>query len=123
VSKKFGEWYQKTNKTEDTNKLTSLAFKIITILHNTLLAMFIKLLELSPKASLGIDRRTAVTRSWIATTSEKRAPFMMFFRWGNRKKSTVHRTFLIWHPQAPDQGFTVGFFLFCFFSGTIHRTF
>jgi hypothetical protein len=26
VSKKFGEWYQKTNKTEDTNKLTLLAF-------------------------------------------------------------------------------------------------
>jgi hypothetical protein len=24
VSKKFGEWYQKTNKTEDTNKLTLL---------------------------------------------------------------------------------------------------
>jgi hypothetical protein len=45
VSKKFGEWYQKTNKTEDTNKLTSLAFKIIAILHNTLLATFIKLLE------------------------------------------------------------------------------
>jgi hypothetical protein len=45
VSKKFGEWYQKTNKTEDTNKLTSLAFKIIAILHNTRLATFIKLLE------------------------------------------------------------------------------
>jgi hypothetical protein len=30
----FGEWYQKTNKTEDTNKLTLLAFKIIAILHN-----------------------------------------------------------------------------------------
>jgi hypothetical protein len=45
VSKKFGEWYQKTNETEDTNKLTLLAFKIITILHNTLLATFIKLLE------------------------------------------------------------------------------
>jgi hypothetical protein len=29
VSKTFGEWYQKTNKTEDTNKLTLLAFKII----------------------------------------------------------------------------------------------
>jgi hypothetical protein len=28
VSKKFGEWYQKTNKTKDTNKLTLLAFKI-----------------------------------------------------------------------------------------------
>jgi hypothetical protein len=25
VSEKFGEWYQKTNKTEDTNKLTLLA--------------------------------------------------------------------------------------------------
>jgi hypothetical protein len=35
VSKKLGEWYQKTNKTEDTNKLTLLAFKIIAILHNT----------------------------------------------------------------------------------------
>jgi hypothetical protein len=45
VSKKFGEWYQKTNKTEDTNKLTLLAFKVIAILHNTLLATFIKLLE------------------------------------------------------------------------------
>jgi hypothetical protein len=34
VSKTFGEWYQKTNKTEDTNKLSLLAFKIIAILHN-----------------------------------------------------------------------------------------
>jgi hypothetical protein len=31
VSKTFGEWYQKTNKTEDTNKLTLLAFKIIVL--------------------------------------------------------------------------------------------
>jgi hypothetical protein len=45
VSKTFGEWYQKTNKTEDTNKLTLLAFKIIVILHNTRLATFIKLLK------------------------------------------------------------------------------
>ena len=43
--KKFGEWYQKTNKTENTNKLTLLALKIIAILHSTLLATFIKLLE------------------------------------------------------------------------------
>jgi hypothetical protein len=35
VSKKLGEWYQKTNKTEDANKLTLLAFNIIAILHNT----------------------------------------------------------------------------------------
>jgi hypothetical protein len=59
VSKTFGEWYQKTNKTEDTNKLTLLAFKIIAILHNTQLATFIKLLE---NVASGIDRRTAVLR-------------------------------------------------------------
>jgi hypothetical protein len=45
VSKTFREWYQKTNKTENTNKLTLLAFKIIIILHNTRLATFIKILE------------------------------------------------------------------------------
>jgi hypothetical protein len=45
VSKKFGEWYQKTNKTEDSNKLTLLDFKMIAILHNILLAAFIKFLE------------------------------------------------------------------------------
>jgi hypothetical protein len=52
VSKNFGEWYQKTNKTEDTNKLTLLAFKIIAILHNTLLATFIKLLETARSCQL-----------------------------------------------------------------------
>jgi hypothetical protein len=67
--------------------------------------------KLSAKASLGIDRRTAVTHSWIAATSAKHAPFMMLFRQGNRKKST-HCTPLIWRPQAPDQGSTVDFFLF-----------
>jgi hypothetical protein len=45
VSKRVGEWYHKTNKTEVTNKLTLLVFKIIAILHNTMLATFIKLLE------------------------------------------------------------------------------
>jgi hypothetical protein len=45
VSKMFGEWYQKTNKTEHINKFTLLAFKVIAILHNTLLTTFIKLLE------------------------------------------------------------------------------
>jgi hypothetical protein len=42
ASKKFGEWYQEKNKKEDTNKITILAFKIILLLHNTLLATFIK---------------------------------------------------------------------------------
>jgi hypothetical protein len=49
VFKKLGEWYQKTNKTEDTKILTLLAFKIIAILHNTLLATFIKLLQIVSK--------------------------------------------------------------------------
>jgi hypothetical protein len=43
VSKKFGEWSQKTNKTEDTNKLTLLDFKIFAI--STRLATFMKRLE------------------------------------------------------------------------------
>jgi hypothetical protein len=62
VSKKFGEWYQKTNKTEDTNKLTLFAFKIIAILHNTLLATFIKLLE---TVSKGLCRNRLQNRSHI----------------------------------------------------------
>jgi hypothetical protein len=86
VSKKFGEWYQKTNKTE----LTLLAFKIIAILHNTLLAMFIKLLETVSKC---------------------------LFR--NRSQNRCHTFFdcrrppLIWRLQTPDQGSTVGGLL-CF---------
>jgi hypothetical protein len=42
VSKKFGEWYQEKKKKEDTNKITALAFKMNLLLHNTLLATFIK---------------------------------------------------------------------------------
>jgi hypothetical protein len=60
VSKKFGEWYHKTNK------LILLAFKIIAILHNTLLAKFIKLLETVSKdlvRNLSQKRVTAVLRS------------------------------------------------------------
>jgi hypothetical protein len=55
----FGEWYQKTNKTEDTHKLTLFAFKIIAILHNTLLVTFIKLLE---TASKGLFRNRSQNR-------------------------------------------------------------
>jgi hypothetical protein len=64
VSKTFGEWYQKTNKREHTNKLTLLAFKIIAILHNTLLATFIKLLETVSKGRAAVQQRvTAVLGS------------------------------------------------------------
>jgi hypothetical protein len=72
VSTTFGEWYQKTNKTEDTNKLTLLAFQIIAILHTThFWQRSYSFWKLSAKASIGIDRRTAVTRSWIAAAAYK----------------------------------------------------
>jgi hypothetical protein len=58
VSKKFSEWYQKTNKTEDTNKSTLMAFKIIAIIHNTRVATFIKLLE---TVSKGLFRNRSPT--------------------------------------------------------------
>ena len=61
MSKKFGEWYQKTNKTEDTNKVTLLVFKIIAILHNTLLTMVIKLLE---TVSKGLFRNRSQNRCY-----------------------------------------------------------
>jgi hypothetical protein len=56
---------RKQTKTEDTNKLTLLAFKIIAILHNTRLATFIKLLKTVSKGrTAAIQQRvTAVLRS------------------------------------------------------------
>jgi hypothetical protein len=62
VSNKVGEWYQKINKTEDTNKLTLLTFKIIAILHNTLLATFIKLHE---TVSKGLFRNRLQNQSHV----------------------------------------------------------
>jgi hypothetical protein len=68
VSKKFGEWYQKTNKTEDTNKLTVLALKIIAILHNTLLATFIKLLETVRKGLIDLSLLSVPFSAWKEKT-------------------------------------------------------
>jgi hypothetical protein len=65
--KKYGERCQKTNKTEDTNKLTLLAFKIIAILHNTLLATFIKLLE---TVSKGLFRNRSQNSCHMAAIQE-----------------------------------------------------
>jgi hypothetical protein len=54
------------NKQNRRYKLTLLAFKIIAIPHNTLLATFIKLLETVSKASLGIDcRRVAAIQERV----------------------------------------------------------
>jgi hypothetical protein len=63
VSKTFGEWYQNTIKTEDTNKLTLLAFKIIAILQNTRLATFIKLLK---TVSKGLFRNRSQNVFWTS---------------------------------------------------------
>jgi hypothetical protein len=40
VSKKFGEWYQKKNKTEDTNKINFLVFKLSPCCENRILSSF-----------------------------------------------------------------------------------
>jgi hypothetical protein len=69
VSKNFGEWYQKTNKTEDTIILTLLVFKIIAILHNTLLAMFIKLLE---TVSKGLFRNRSQKRCYALQAGKQK---------------------------------------------------
>jgi hypothetical protein len=71
--KKFGEWYQKTNNTEDTNKLTFLAFKIIAILHNTQLATFIKLLE---TVSKGLFRNRSQNRCHTFLDCRRTANFL-----------------------------------------------
>ena len=53
------------------NKFSLLLFKIVTIRYNTRLTMFVQLPQKSGKGSCGIDRRTAVTRSFVAFTSAK----------------------------------------------------
>jgi hypothetical protein len=85
VSKTFGEWYQKTNKTEDTNKLTLLAFKIIAILHDTLLETFIKLLE---TVSKGLFRNLSQNRchAFLDCRHRKKsagASFLLLFDYPN----------------------------------------
>jgi hypothetical protein len=105
VSKTFGEWYQKTNKTEDADKLTLLVFKIIAILHNTLLSTFIKLLE---TVSKGLFRNRSQNRCHTFLDCRhvcKTCAFHDALQVGKQKE--VHHTLLIWRPQAPDDGSTV----------------
>jgi hypothetical protein len=90
----FGEWYQKTNKIEDTNKLTLLAFKIIAILHNTLLATFINLLETVFRNRLQNPCHTFLDCRHVCKTCTFRDALQA------EKKKEVHRTPLIWRPQA-----------------------
>jgi len=108
VSKKFGEWYQKTNQTEDTNKLTLLAFKIITILHNTLLATFIKLLE---NVSKGLCRNRSQNRCHTVLDCRhvcKRCAFHDALQAGNQKD--VRRRQIRIHPfcEQSSQGMRPG---------------
>jgi hypothetical protein len=92
VSEKFGEWYQKTNKTENTNKLTLLTFKIIVILHNTLLATFIKLLETVSKAlfrnrSQAPDHGSTVGGLLSVSPPEEHHERRTFYRRGGRPRT------------------------------------
>jgi hypothetical protein len=96
VSEKFGEWYQKTNKTED--KLTLLALKTIAIIHNTLLATFIKILE---TVSKGLFRNRLQNRCQTFLDCRhvwKTCAFHDALQAG--KQNEVQRTPLIWRPQA-----------------------
>jgi hypothetical protein len=77
----FGEWHQTTNKTEDTNKLTLLAFKIIIILHNTRLATFINLLE---TVSKGLFRNRLQNSYRTFLDCRRRAKFGYSFHTGSR---------------------------------------
>jgi hypothetical protein len=106
VSKKFGEWYQKTNKTEDTKKLPLLAFKIIAILHDTLLATFIKLLETVSKGLFKNLLQNCCHTFLDCRHVCKTRAFHDALQAGKQKE--VHRTPLIWHLWAPAQGSTVG---------------
>jgi hypothetical protein len=107
VSKKFSEWYQKTNKPEDTNKLTLLTFKIIAILHNTLLATFMKLLE---TVSKGLFRNRSQNRCHMFLDCRRICKTCTFHDALQAGKQKGHP------PYSPDlaldQGSTVDFFLF-----------
>jgi hypothetical protein len=89
---------QKTNKPEYTNELTLLAFKIIAILHNTLLATFIKLLDTVTK---GLFRNRSQDRCHTFLDSRhvcKTCAFHYALQQGKQKE--VHRTPLIWRLRA-----------------------
>jgi hypothetical protein len=98
VSKTFGEWYQKANKTGDTDQLTSLAFKIIAILHNTLLATFIKLLVTVSKGLFRNQSQNCCHTFWDCRHVCKTCAFHDALQVGKQKE--VHRTPLIGLLQA-----------------------
>jgi hypothetical protein len=96
VSKKLGELYQKTNKIDDTNKLTLSALKIIAILYNTLLVTFIKLLE-SVSKDLFRNRSQNHCHTFLDCRHVcKTCAFYDALQAGKQKDVPV----LIWRPQA-----------------------
>jgi hypothetical protein len=99
----------KTNKTEDTNKLTLFAFKIIAILKNTMLATFMKLLE---TVSKGLFRNRLQNRCHTFLDCRHVYKTCAFHDALQACKDKVHRTPLLWRLRAPDQGSKVDFILF-----------
>jgi hypothetical protein len=80
------------NKENRRYKLTLLAFKIIAILHNTLLATFIKLLETVSKGTFRNRSQNHCHTFLDCRHVCKTCTFMMLFRRGNRKKSAGARS-------------------------------
>jgi hypothetical protein len=75
VSKTFGEWYQEKKKKKKRKKEKTERYKQINFIglqnnrhpsQHTIGNVHKSYGKLSTKASLGIDRRTTVTHSWIA---------------------------------------------------------
>jgi hypothetical protein len=79
-----------------------LAFKINAILHNTLLATFIKLLETVSKVLFKNRSQNRCHTFLDCRHVCKMCAYHDALQEGKQKE--VHRTPLIWHPQAPDQG-------------------
>jgi hypothetical protein len=126
VSKKFSGWYKNTNKTEDTNKLTLLTFKIIVIRGRQIRGVWwvdfflfpcmksiMKGVSFADVAAIQ-ERVTAVLRS-----IPKEAFADSFQKLYERFQQCV--------VKGGDyfEGLKVNLFvfLFCLFSSTIHQTF
>ena len=86
ASEKFVEWSQKIEEIRVTDKITSLAFEIISISNNTLLRSTVKRWKMSANDFCEISLSTVVTRYLISATSVNRRPFRDNLRWKNKKK-------------------------------------
>ena len=79
MSEKFGQSYQKTSKTKDTNKFSLFPFKIVAIRYNTRLITFAQLPQTISKDLLWNRSLNDCHTIFMAFTSAKRASLMAAF--------------------------------------------